>query len=338
MSHFTHYIPLSFFPFKFLRRTAKVNPLIVNYHVVSDRQLSHIKHLYRYRDSKTFTEDLGFLKKKYYPIGLREFLDSIKNNTKLPDNSVLLTFDDGFKEIYEIVAPIMADNKMTATIFLTKNFVDNKELGYDNKKSLLIERLSNTINETEKAKIIKILASHDLLKGQLTESVLDIPYMHRQRIDDISQVLNLNYSEFLKTNSPYLTSIQIKELIHQGFTIGGHSIDHPRFSELSIDDQIVQAKTSIDFVCNKYSLNYRVFAFPYNDFFVSRHFFDAISGNMDATFGTNGLMRDSAINNYQRISVEKFNRTAKETIKFHYFRKTVYSVLKKDIIVRDNNK
>ena len=195
MNHLTHQIPVAFFTFKFLQRIANVNPLIVNYHVVSDQQLPHIKHLYHYRNIRTFIEDLYVLKKHYYPIGLYEFLDHIKNNIELPKNSVLITFDDGFRQIYDIAAPILLENKMTATIFLTKNFVDNKELGFDNKLSLLIERISDSINETEKAKIKKILVDHSLLKSDLTESILNIPYLHRQAVDEISYVLDINNTE-----------------------------------------------------------------------------------------------------------------------------------------------
>ena len=68
-------------------------------------------------------------------------VDSVKNNTILPKNSFMITFDDGFRELYDIVAPILQEKKLTATIFLTRNYLDNAELGYDNKKSLILEQL-----------------------------------------------------------------------------------------------------------------------------------------------------------------------------------------------------
>jgi len=322
------------FPLELLRKMTNVNPIIINYHVVSNLRLPYIIHLYKYRNIKTFTEDILFFKRKYHSIGLTEFLDSIKNNTKLPKNSFLITFDDGFREIFEFVAPILLENKLTTTVFITKNYLDNAELGYDNKKSLILEKLcASSINNITN-KIQDLLQSFALMDNDLHSSILNIPYAKRTVVDEIASLINLDFSEFLDTNKPYLTTPQIHELKSNGITFGGHSIDHPKFTELSLEEQINQAITSTEFISEILRLDYKVFAFPYSDRNLPVSFFNSISDRLDATFGTQGILKDSIVNNFQRLNVEKYEHKAINTLKFHYTKKIIYQLLKKDIINR----
>ncbi len=65
-------IPVSF---NRLRKMAAVNPLVVNYHVVSDHTLPHVNHIYplpEYRHH--LPEDLDFLQTRYHLITLQDLL------------------------------------------------------------------------------------------------------------------------------------------------------------------------------------------------------------------------------------------------------------------------
>jgi peptidoglycan/xylan/chitin deacetylase (PgdA/CDA1 family) len=321
-------------PFSLLRKMVPVNPLIVNYHVVSDQNLPHIENLYKYRNVNTFIEDLDFFSSKFHPISLLELMENIRNNTVLPKNAILLTFDDGFKEVYEIVAPILVDKKLTATFFLTRNFIDNKELNDDNKKSLVIDCIKNSNDPRIHSRIFRILESHHFTGKDLVGAVKGIPYASRFVTDELARELNLDFGRFLMDVKPYMTRSQIQELIDAGFTFGSHSVDHARYAELSTEDQIRQTLESTDFITRNFGLTYRVFAFPYNDLRVSKSFFDAISGNVEASFGTRGLFKDPIDNNFQRISVEKSEWPAIRTVKFHYARRKVYQMLGKETIIR----
>lgn len=324
-------VPLTF---NILRGLSNVNPLIVNYHIVSDFNLSYIENLYKYRNTKTFIEDLNFFCKKYHPIGLDEFLESVRNHTKLPKNSLLLTFDDGFREVYDTVAPILIDKKLTATVFLTRNFIDNKELNYDNKKSLIIDRLKYFSSDKTRTQVLKVLESKGIDGKEIASVILGINYANRPLIDELASEMNLDFTGFLSEVKPYMTSQQIRELITAGFTIGSHSVDHARYAELTLEHQIQQTLESTEFVVEKFGLPYRVFAFPYSDMMVSRNYFNAISGKIEASFGTSGLLNDSVSTNFQRISVEKLNMPASRTVRFHYTRKIFYHIIRKDFIYR----
>lgn len=317
-------------PFDLLRKMAGVNPLIVNYHVVSDRKIPHIINLYKYRDIKTFKEDLDFFSSNFHPISLLELLDYVKNGSTLPENSFLLTFDDGFKEIYEIAAPLLLEKRIPATFFITWDYIDNISLGFDGKKSLIMDGILTSSNLSDRLKGIMDFADTQ----ELVTAIFNIPYSDRSRIDTIANQLNIDFLDYLKTASPYLTSNQITHLIQEGFSIGSHALDHANFRELTLDDQIHQTISSANQISERFSLKYKVFAFPYSDNGISRAFFTRINTSMDATFGNQGLMTDSVRNHYQRISVEKSEFSAEKTTKFYYSRKLLKILFNRNSVQR----
>jgi hypothetical protein len=104
-----------------------------------------------------------------------------------------------------------------------------------------------------------------------------------------------------------MTSEQIRWLLKQGFTIGSHSIDHPLYATLSLEDQLYQTRVSLRFLEERFQLSYRAFAFPHSDAGVKMDFFHELfeQENLDVSFGTGGMLPHFFSYNFQRFSMEK---------------------------------
>ncbi len=57
-------------------------------------------------------------------ISMEEFLGWKKNGTSIPEKSILITFDDGWKSTYTDAFPILREFGFPYTVFLYKNYVD----------------------------------------------------------------------------------------------------------------------------------------------------------------------------------------------------------------------
>ena len=71
----------------------------------------HVNHL-------RFKEHLEFLRSHYNVIPLSDYLAAQRNERSLPDYSVVLTFDDGFRNFLTVAATLLAQYEMPATVFL----------------------------------------------------------------------------------------------------------------------------------------------------------------------------------------------------------------------------
>jgi peptidoglycan/xylan/chitin deacetylase (PgdA/CDA1 family) len=134
--------------------------------------------------------------------------------------------------------------------------------------------------------------------------------------------MEYDVEEYLKVKQPYLTSSQVEKLISQGFAFGAHSINHPDYRYISEDEQVLQTKNSIAFVCSKFGLNYRLFSFPFTDSGVKRSFFQMIFNPeqpiADITFGGAGLKKDFIPSHLQRIPFEGTSISAEQILSSEY--------------------
>src|SRR4051812_29678364 len=94
-------------PYDVLHKWAGPMPLLPYYHGVSDDEVLHVKHLYQFRRVQQFKSDLEAFLKHYEPITLQDLIASLGTGQPLPDKAFLLTFDDGFREVDDVIAPIL---------------------------------------------------------------------------------------------------------------------------------------------------------------------------------------------------------------------------------------
>jgi peptidoglycan/xylan/chitin deacetylase (PgdA/CDA1 family) len=66
----------------------------------------------------------GLLEAGYRCLDLSEALRALTSQDPLPQPAFCLTFDDGYRSVYERGLPILEDLDLTATLFVTVNFLD----------------------------------------------------------------------------------------------------------------------------------------------------------------------------------------------------------------------
>jgi peptidoglycan/xylan/chitin deacetylase (PgdA/CDA1 family) len=314
---------INIIPFSLMKSSGCCKLIIIYYHIVSNEDVPHVRYLYKYKSTKQFVADLVFLMKHYHPIGLWDVINWVRGENNLPSNCFLLTFDDGFREIYDVIAPILLNKGIPATFFISSAFLDNLELCYQHKASLLTESIFKGISSETERKIREIIGGIGLHFSQLSEGVLKVDYKRKEALDRIAEVVSVDFQRYLNENQPYLTSSQVRELIDRGFTIGAHSIDHPYYSALSLSEQLEQTIGSVRQIRELFRLDYGAFAFPHNDTGVSQVFFKKVveSGLIDITFGTGGLIEGCLRSHRQRVSLEKPVLPASELIAWQYARR-----------------
>lgn len=297
---------------KILIAGSKQRILIPFYHAVTNTVPNFIGDLYAPRTIEDFEKDLDVLLEFYEPISLIDLISVVNSGMKTSKNYFHLTFDDGLANFYDVVAPILIKRNISATVFLNTNFVDNKELFFRYKVSLLL-RNYNKSNDSLKEKYHQFIYKNTGKNISVSDFLLGVNFSNKEFLDDLASELNISFNDFLATEKPYLTKIQIHKLIEQGFSFGAHSANHPLYSLLDVDIQFIQTTESVNWVTNQFNLNYKAFSFPFNDIGVSTNFYKLMKmeNTLDISFGTSGIKRDNVENNLQRISFEEAGKRAK---------------------------
>ena len=98
---------------------AKNTVAVLNYHQINDVDNNALTVTV-----KDFDDQMRYLSENNYNvITPKEMLDAFKNNAKLPDKTVIITFDDGYKDNYENAYPILKKYNLKGTIFVITDYV-----------------------------------------------------------------------------------------------------------------------------------------------------------------------------------------------------------------------
>ena len=291
------------------------------YHAVNDRPGPHLKHLYRIKSRQEFLTDLDKLCNYFEPLSPEIFL---QKELKLYRPGFVLSFDDGLKEVYDIIAPVLLEKGIPAIFFLNNGFIDNKALFYRYKASLLVEQIRSS--EWRGIRTLELPWAENISNrspDSMITYILGLQYHETEILDELCDNLGLNIPAYLGENSPYMTSSEIMELKNKGFYLGAHSFDHPQFSALDMQEQKEEILRSTADIRKRFELDYSFFSFPFSDFGVEKSLTESLFTEtdkpVDAIFGTAGLKKVQLIPHFQRLSMEKYYGDSEQILRMEYF-------------------
>lgn len=250
---------------------------VVMYHYVRDLKNSRYPNI-KGLDIEKFKKQIKFFKENYNFVRIEDLIEYYKNpkEKELPNKAILLTFDDGYKDHYTYVLPILLENNIQGSFYIpTKCFQDKKVLDV-NKIHFILEScigeeekiLKEIEDYLEKNKDSRIsLLYNDYFKEYAIDSRFDkkevifikrmlqvvLPEDYRKKLVDIlfkKYVCTIGdkiISERAFWEELYLTPEQIRMMEKLGMHIGFHSHDHVWLSSLSKEEQEFQIKSSINY-------------------------------------------------------------------------------------------
>lgn len=332
-----YYQACSALPSGFFKKISSATTFFPYHHIVSDDEVLHIQYLYKYKNTSQFKNDLDYLLKNFKPISVQDLVDSIKIKSTIPPNSFLLTFDDGYSEVYNVVAPILKAKGVPAIFFINPAFVDNKEFFYRCKISLLIHQL---LKDKANQKVSEFYAQQLNLEITSNEKIINklklIKQTNSEVLDNIANGTNFSFDEYLKQQKPFLTTEQIHSLNDQGFTIGAHSWNHPYYNSISHKEQIKETLSSCNYVKENFHPKQITFSFPHSDALLPQKLFDELRNtDIDLLFGIQNQKEELKNKMIHRFNAERPEITLDKQMKGMMLYMSLQKILKKNQVIRN---
>lgn len=177
---------------------------------------------------KVFTH----LMKKYNIIELDEYIQAVNNNTRLPQKSMIITFDDGHIQNYGIL-PLLKSLNIPVTIFLCASIVNtNRHFWFKYESSLL------------SIPALKTLSNKARIKALLNEG------FKQDKDYNTAQALQKNHIE------------EMRELVN----FQSHTLFHPilpKCNDNEAKEEILNSKISLE---DDYGLNITAISYPNGDY------------------------------------------------------------------------
>lgn len=195
---------------KMLKDSANGTKVVVlNYHKIDNMNIS-LSVL-----PKDFEAQMAYLKENdFHAITPEELYSALSGNTELPENPVLITFDDGYEDNYVNAYPILKKYGFKGTIFVITSFLDKNMKNYitwdqaaEMDASGIISIQSHTVTHRSMTEL-----SDDQLRRELVDSKEAIETHLHKKVNFIAYptgTYNLHIAQLVK-ESGYEGAFTIK--------------------------------------------------------------------------------------------------------------------------------
>jgi peptidoglycan/xylan/chitin deacetylase (PgdA/CDA1 family) len=234
---------------------------------------------------KDFIKQIDYICKNYSVIKLEDYTGLIKAKKAVPNNACILTFDDGFKDHYTNVFPILKKKKLPATFFPLTQPLSEFVVPAVHKTHFLLAKLgaprfAEEINSAMEKKFSEFSAEYfiddkikkakrykwdDNLSANLKWTISAMP------VEIKNKVLNFIFSKYFEDEKEfcknlYMSFDQMREMIEGGMSFGSHSVTHPALSKLSSEEQDKEIRNSKITLEKELGVKISAFSYPYGDF------------------------------------------------------------------------
>lgn len=217
------------------------NPLILMYHGVTGTpvaegllQNSEEKHY----SIDTFRQHLKTIKRWRRAIPLHEMVEGLRSGNDL-QNTVAITFDDGYENNFLYAAPALADFNLPAAFFLSTAIIGTKQCMWTDRVEIMLDRTrANCVRLDPANKALPLYSLQDKRRALSTIKAAIKQLPHAQlavRLDDIADQLKIREIE-PDGDYKFMDWDQARSLAGAGFEIGAHTVNHPILSRIPFEE------------------------------------------------------------------------------------------------------
>ena len=242
---------------------------VVMYHYVRDLKNSRYPDI-KGLDINLFKEQIDYMRKHYHIITMEEVIYSIDNQVKIPEKSVLLTFDDAYSDHYTNVFPVLDKYKLQGSFYSPSKAITEHTVLDVNKIHFILASVEDKLNLVNDLKeLVKIhqkeyqLKDFDYYYKKLTQAsrmdtkevifikrLLQVELVEdlRMKIVDVLFEKYIGMPESVFSKELYMNKDQLGVMLRSGMHIGNHGYNHYWWNHLNKEEMTKELDLSLKFL------------------------------------------------------------------------------------------
>ena len=258
-------------------------PIVLCYHQVVRRARPEHYSLQSALTVEQFRTAMVDIKERWHPLGIDEFVWIYQNGRRWPKRSVLITFDDGFKNNLW-AAEVLRDLEMTAVFFVTSGAVGTKFRPWHVKFAQLISTCQcdalkcswgavDFRNRLGRRRWLKLAKEHLLALR---------PAARETALQELANMTGCDSREAPDPDLEFFCVQDLRRLRELGMTVGGHTRTHDNLTGCSAVELQSEIVESADELSQWIGTSIQHFAYPDGRF--DRQTVEMVRARYDAAF------------------------------------------------------
>lgn len=257
------------------------------YHYTRDLKHSRYPEI-KGLDVNLFREQIAFMKSNFNIVTMEQVLEAISTKEKLPEKALLLTFDDGYADNYNVAMPILEEYGVQGSFFIpgktftTHHLLDVNKIHYVLASANiynLVEDLKKEMDyyrgqEFQYASTEELFAKYavasrfDIKETVFVKQMLQTVLPEKLR-NIISSKLFAKYvgvTEEQLAYELYMSEEQIRTMKRHGMFIGIHGYDHYWLGNLPVEQMENDISLALDALDEFVDRKQWVMNYPYGNY------------------------------------------------------------------------
>jgi peptidoglycan/xylan/chitin deacetylase (PgdA/CDA1 family) len=176
-------------------------------------------------DVTAFDAQMSSLARNFNVLGLADASRRLKNGT-LPARSIVVTFDDGYRDNHDVALPVLKKYGLTATFFIASGYLDGGWMWNDRIQEAVRSSVRNEIDLTDIGLGVHAVGSVGEKRSTIDKLIGWLKYEPGTRRQElVDAICSLTGCEF--PESPMMSSGEVVTMHDAGMEIGCHTVSHP---------------------------------------------------------------------------------------------------------------
>ena len=212
-------------------------------------------------DPEQFEKQLVFLKKNYNVLTVQQFDQYLIHRKKFPENSVLITFDDGYADNHFYARPLLEKHGIQALFYIASGYIgSNQEFWWDELERLLLLNADLPVTLASDSKRIGLfwdtLPDPIELRAIYERSLFALRGLPSRERDALIQGLRISLHSGgpRKSHLPMTRTELTAFAVSPSVIIGAHTVGHPSLARLAENEQraeITESKEQLEKLLGK---------------------------------------------------------------------------------------
>jgi peptidoglycan/xylan/chitin deacetylase (PgdA/CDA1 family) len=237
--------------------------LVLSYHRIGDPSASDANRGL-WTTAESLHRHLQFLKRRFQILEPEELADASSLSTR--GRRVMVSFDDGYRDLYEVAYPVLQANRVHATMFLCSGFIDGRASAWWDEIAWMLRH-----SELPQLPPGPWSAESLALDEARIEHAIDVatrrywelpPAAAAQLLEELGSVSGAGRRPASARSADWITWEMAREMQAAGHHIGAHTVTHPILARLAPAHQREEIAGSVERIGAELGRRPRWLAYP----------------------------------------------------------------------------
>jgi peptidoglycan/xylan/chitin deacetylase (PgdA/CDA1 family) len=261
----------------FLERTAAAwNPglTVLTYHRIAELGTNQFYDPVVSATPESFRAQISWLRKRACILTLEELIDRAQDGSLWHKPALLVTFDDAYRDNFDVAAPILAERNVPATFFIPTAFVDTPQLPWWDEVAYVIKQTQVrrfTLERSLERKTPPLEIDIETMPRSavimtIIRALLDETIDNERRfLDELAARAEVAVDAEPLGRALFMNWDQVRRLPKSDaeFSIGSHSHSHANLARLDDDSQRREMTKSKQVLETQIGCKIKALAYPY---------------------------------------------------------------------------